>query len=224
MRIATARKELQRIGAFDYVIINHDFHLDESVDSIRAIIDCGTSSCETAEGGTVNEYPRPSSEAQPFAPPPGPISLRLPSTPPRVTYAILGLTIFVYLLQTASNFLLGYDLPLMLGAKSGDLIRQGQIWRLITPVLLHGSLLHIGFNMYALFSFGTGLERRFGHLRFLVLYLLAGFSGNVLSFLFTSGISVGSSTSIFGLIVAEGIFSTRTVNCSARKRNRRWAT
>jgi guanylate kinase len=39
LRIATARKELQRIEAFDYVIINHDFHLDQTVDSIRAIID-----------------------------------------------------------------------------------------------------------------------------------------------------------------------------------------
>lgn len=39
LRIATARKELQRIEAFDYVLINHDFHLDETVDSIRAIID-----------------------------------------------------------------------------------------------------------------------------------------------------------------------------------------
>jgi guanylate kinase len=39
LRIDTARKELQRIEAFDYVIINHDFHLDETVDTIRAIID-----------------------------------------------------------------------------------------------------------------------------------------------------------------------------------------
>ena len=39
LRIATARKELQRIAAFDYVIINHDYHLDATVDSIRAIID-----------------------------------------------------------------------------------------------------------------------------------------------------------------------------------------
>ena len=154
----------------------------------------------------MNEFRPASSDIQPVAPPPGPISLRLPSSHPRVTYIILGLTILIYLLQTASNFLIGYDLPLMLGAKEGDLIRQGQLWRLITPVLLHGSLLHIAFNMYALFSFGTGLERRFGHFRFLVLYLLAGFSGNVLSFLFSSGISVGSSTSIFGLIAAEGIF------------------
>jgi guanylate kinase len=38
LRIATARKELQRVQAFDYVIVNHDFHLDETVDKVRAII------------------------------------------------------------------------------------------------------------------------------------------------------------------------------------------
>src|SRR5215211_2819401 len=39
LRIATARKELKRVAAFDYVIVNKDFHLDETVDTIRAIID-----------------------------------------------------------------------------------------------------------------------------------------------------------------------------------------
>lgn len=39
IRIATARKELKRVEAFDYVVINRDFHLDETVDTIRAIID-----------------------------------------------------------------------------------------------------------------------------------------------------------------------------------------
>jgi guanylate kinase len=39
LRIATARKELQRLGAFDYVIVNRDFHLDATVDTIRSIID-----------------------------------------------------------------------------------------------------------------------------------------------------------------------------------------
>ena len=39
LRIATARKELKRVEAFDYVVVNREFHLDETVDAIRAIID-----------------------------------------------------------------------------------------------------------------------------------------------------------------------------------------
>jgi rhomboid protease GluP len=87
-----------------------------------------------------------------------------------------------------------------------QLIAQGQLWRLITPILLHGSLIHIGFNMYALYLFGPGLEKNFGHWRFLILYLLSGFAGNVFSMMFTQADSLGSSTSIFGLMGAHGVF------------------
>jgi rhomboid protease GluP len=157
----------------------------------------------------VNEYPASSPDIRPAAPPPGPVAVRLPSAPPRVTYTILGLTILVYLIQMLTpNYYYSLDLPTLLGAKINEAIRAGELWRLITPVLIHDhqNLLHIGFNMYALFIFGPGLERRFGPFRFLALYLLAGFSGNVLSFLLSSGISVGASTAIFGLIAAEGVF------------------
>jgi rhomboid protease GluP len=60
--------------------------------------------------------------------------------------------------------------------------------------------------MYALLSFGTGLERHFGHGRFLMLYLLGAFAGNVASFLYSPGYSVGASTAIFGLLGAEAVF------------------
>ena len=60
--------------------------------------------------------------------------------------------------------------------------------------------------MYALLVIGVGLERYFGHGRYLLLYVLGGFTGNVLSFLLSSGYSVGASTAIFGLIGAEGVF------------------
>jgi len=152
----------------------------------------------------------------PEAGPPAPsfVSLQLPSVAPRVTFAILGITVLVYLIQiltpnhvlvVANNQYL-VDLPTSLGAKVNELIRNGELWRLIAPILLHAGIAHIGFNMYALFVFGQGLERRYGYARFLALYLLAGFSGNVLSFLFSSGFSVGASTSIFGLVGAEGVF------------------
>jgi len=152
-------------------------------------------------------------DEQPFPPPSQPqrIAVQLPASAPRVTYTILGVTIFFYLLQMASDLFLrpspyGINYVEFLGAKINSAIRAGELWRLLTPALLHGSIMHIGFNMYALLSFGTGLERRFGHGRFLALYVLSAFSGNVLSFLFTSGISLGASTAIFGLIAAEGIF------------------
>jgi rhomboid protease GluP len=130
----------------------------------------------------------------------------MPVTTPRVTYAILGITVTTYLLQLLSQFLFGYDLAVQLGAKANDAIRAGELWRFFTPMLLHGSILHIGFNMYALNAFGAGLERRYGHGRFLLLYILSGFAGTVFSFLFSSAYSIGASGAIFGLVAAEGIF------------------
>ncbi len=117
-----------------------------------------------------------------------------------------GLTIAMFLLQVASNYFLSFDLPAALGAKINDLILKGQVWRLITPILLHGSLTHIFFNMYALISIGREIEIYYGHKRYLLLYLVSGFAGNVFSFLITQGSSYGASTSIFGLIAAEGVF------------------
>jgi rhomboid protease GluP len=137
---------------------------------------------------------------------PGTVPIALPATTPQVTYAILGLTIFMYLMQVLSQFVLGYDLPVALGAKANQYIRAGEFWRFFTPMLLHGSILHIGFNMYALYIFGIGLERRYGHGRYLLLYVLSGFAGSVFSFLFSSAYSIGASGAIFGLIGAEGIF------------------
>jgi len=144
-------------------------------------------------------------QSQP-ASPTRPVPVSLPATSPRVTYTILGITVIVYLLQLLTQFTLGYDLPVGLGAKGNEAIRAGQLWRFFTPMLLHGSILHIGFNMYALNAFGAGLERRYGHGRFLLLYILGGFAGTVFSFLFTRAYSIGASGAIFGLIGAEGIF------------------
>jgi rhomboid protease GluP len=142
-----------------------------------------------------------------------PIRVALPSSVPYVTYGIVALTGLVYLAQLGSVALLGYantaagmDWLEAFGARINDLIRAGQLWRFLTPVLLHASIPHILFNMYALIIFGVGLERYFGHARFLLLYILGGFTGNVLSFLLSNGYSVGASTSIFALVGAEGIF------------------
>lgn len=157
----------------------------------------------------MNEYPSP----EPYLQPPRLQAVRvaMPAVKPTATYTILGLTVFFYLLQLAGNYLLKLDVITALGIKYDDLIRQGQLWRLITPVFLHDDslpygLLHIGFNMYALVIFGRGLEARFGHGRFILLYFLSAYAGNVLSFLLTPNPSLGASTAIFGLLAAEGMF------------------
>jgi rhomboid protease GluP len=118
----------------------------------------------------------------------------------------MAVTIGVYVLQMLSEMALGGDYLQAFGMKVNELIIAGQIWRLFTPMFLHASLLHIGFNMYALYVLGTGLERFYGRGRYLALYLLAGFSGNVASFIFSQSPSLGASTAVFGLLGAEGVF------------------
>ena len=159
------------------------------------------------------DSPSTSEAPQPATPPQQPVRVAVPQSAPYVTYAIIGVTVAFYIMQIVSVAVLGYpttygniDWLELFGARINDFIKAGQVWRLLTPALLHGSIPHIFFNMYALFSLGTSLERYFGRRRFLVLYVLGAFAGNVTSFLFTTGYSVGASTAIFGLIGAEGVF------------------
>lgn len=138
-----------------------------------------------------------------------PARVELPQVVPYVTYVILGLTVLVYLAQMLSEVLFGTDFPALFGMKINPFIIRGELWRLFTPALLHGSILHIGFNMYALLVIGSGLERFFGHGRYLGLYLAGAFAGNVFSFLLTPNPSLGASTAVFGLLGAQGIFLYR---------------
>lgn len=141
----------------------------------------------------------------PEAPPAAAVQVVLPDTAPVVTYSILGVTVLVFLTQLGIRLWLGFDLIAALGMKINAAIRAGEYWRLFTPMLLHASLMHIAFNMYALYVLGRDVERFYGHRRFLWLYLVSGFAGNVLSFLMSPHPSVGASTALFGLISAEGV-------------------
>ena len=94
-----------------------------------------------------------------------------------ISYFIIGINVICYLLQKLSELFFGYDYLLLFGAKINPFILQGEIWRFITPILLHASILHIGFNMYALFSVGPGLERKYSPGSFISLYLISGLCG-----------------------------------------------
>jgi rhomboid protease GluP len=147
--------------------------------------------------------------APPAPQPPRAVRVRIPEAKTLVTYSLIGITVFLFLGQMLTTYLYRVDLLAGWGAKSNYWIEQGQIWRLITPVFLHGGLLHIGFNMYALSILGRELERFYGHRRFLILYMVSGFTGFVVSYLFTSASSVGASTAIFGLLGAYAVFIFR---------------
>jgi len=140
------------------------------------------------------------------SPPPGQVMIESPQVRPMVTYVLAGIIGVTFLLQLGTQSFFGGDLPAMLGMKDNAAIVQGQYWRLFTPMFLHGSILHIAFNLYALFIFGPGLERYYGHGKYLALFVISGFAGNVMSFLFSPAPSLGSSTAIFGLLGAEGVF------------------
>ena len=137
-----------------------------------------------------------------------PVTVNTPATKAIVTFTLIGFTLLIYGLQYLSQTLSAgnYDWLSILGAKVNEYIMRGEFWRLITPMFLHGSILHIGFNMYALFVIGPTLERYYGHGKFLLLYFIGGFAGNTLSFLLSPNPSLGASTAVFGLVAAQAVF------------------
>ncbi|CAN5140737.1 rhomboid family intramembrane serine protease [soil metagenome] len=101
------------------------------------------------------------------------------------------------------------------GAQANGAVEAGQWWRLLTAAFLHQGLLHIGFNMWALYVFGPALEQRVGSLPFAALYLSAAVAGGALFLLLGTGVAVGASGAIFGLFGAWLAVFTRSRNTVA---------
>ncbi len=120
---------------------------------------------------------------------------------PTVTIAVFAVTCVVYALQYLGVIADAVERFAMWPAA---IAYDGEFYRLLTAAFLHGSLLHIGFNMLVLWSIGPTLERILGHSRFLVLYLVAALGGSVASYVFSAPmtLSVGASGAIFGLMGA----------------------
>ena len=115
---------------------------------------------------------------------------------PMVSYAILGITVLVSFLALQPE---GTDLLRLLWLDKQGLA-DGEWWRLLSPVLVHGSLLHLAFNMYFLYLVGPLVEQVYGSARFLVLYLLTAATASLASYLLGGpGPSVGASGALFGL-------------------------
>jgi len=126
---------------------------------------------------------------------------------PYVTFALIGLNViaFAFTLLSKADPQSGLDQITAdygmwpIGVALGD-----QYYRLATAMFLHAGLAHIAVNMLALWVIGPQLESLFGHVRYTVLYLVAGLGGSVASFWFSSPnvVGVGASGAIFGLMGA----------------------
>jgi membrane associated rhomboid family serine protease len=104
------------------------------------------------------------------------------------------------------------------GALVGALIYQDGDWyRIVTAMFLHGSLLHLAFNMLALFWLGTIVEQAIGTWRYLLVYFVSGIAGSAGALLFSSplAITVGASGAIFGIMGALLVLEYRATGTFA---------
>ena len=101
----------------------------------------------------------------------------------------------------------------------------GQYWRLLSATLLHAGLLHIGLNAWALWIFGSLVERTFGRLRFMLIYVVSAFAGSAASYAFGPPVTlgVGASGAIVGLFGAFIAYNYRRRHMPQAAGALRWA-
>lgn len=127
------------------------------------------------------------------------------SQTPKVTYLLIAINVIVFAIinlvaiKTGRNY---SELLSVYGAKENMSILNGEYWRFITPIFLHANITHLLVNCYSLYAVGSIVERIYGYLKFIFIYIVAGFMGSLLSFMFTINPSVGASGAIFGLLGA----------------------
>jgi membrane associated rhomboid family serine protease len=126
-------------------------------------------------------------------------------TQPFVTWGLIGLNVFVYLVTVAQGA--GINDPggslFAKWALYGPAVANGGWWRLVTAAFLHASLIHIAFNMFVLYVIGIAVERYLGPWRYLAVYLISGLAGSAGALVVNpTSVTVGASGAIFGLFGA----------------------
>lgn len=131
-----------------------------------------------------------------------------------VTLVLIAANVLVFALEVLLSGM-RFEIPTLvlveMGAMYAPLVQAGELFRLVTPMFLHMDLMHLAFNMVALYSVGEVLERVLGRGNFLLLYFVGGITGNAVSYaadvLLGGGptVSAGASTSVFGLFVAVAL-------------------
>ncbi|KAK6125463.1 hypothetical protein DH2020_040796 [Rehmannia glutinosa] len=138
---------------------------------------------------------------------------------------LMSINIAVFLFEIAtpvknSDFEL-FSLPMVYGAKINNLILTGEWWRLVTPIFLHWGIFHIALGSWVLFTFGREVSREYGSFTFLLIYVLGGISGNLISFLHTPEPTVGGTGPVFAIIGAWLIYQVQNKDVIARDASER---
>ena len=143
-----------------------------------------------------------------------------PAIPP-VTWTLIVATTLVYLAQLGAGLwlLLNFALwPLGVSPAVGPDVAVGafQPWQLVTYSFLHGGFMHLFLNMFALYMFGSELERLFGRRRYLTYWFAAVLAAGVTQLLVSASTgsyypTVGASGGVFGLLLAYGMNFPRRV-------------
>jgi membrane associated rhomboid family serine protease len=134
------------------------------------------------------------------------------TTPALITRILIGINVVIFLItivQGAGMNAPGGDLFARF-ALFGPAVAQGDWWRLFTSAFLHANLIHIGFNMLALWWFGAPVEEYLGRARFLGLYIVSGLAGSAGALYTNKGVTVGASGAIFGVLGAMAVIEWAT--------------
>ena len=126
-----------------------------------------------------------------------------------LTKVFLAIQIAVFLLMELSGSSESTMTLVEFGAKFNPGILDGEWWRFITPVFVHIGFLHLLMNSAALLFVGAEVEKIFGSVRFMFIYLFAGFAGVLFSFVSSPSVAAGASGAIFGCLGALLYFGTR---------------
>jgi membrane associated rhomboid family serine protease len=119
-----------------------------------------------------------------------------------VSFSIMGITAAIFVLGMLSPEMDRWLFQNL--AMANFLVANGEWYRIISAALLHGGLMHIAFNMYALYLFGPRLEQQVGSPAFAALYVASAAAGGMVSYIFgaPAQVSIGASGAIFGLFGA----------------------
>jgi membrane associated rhomboid family serine protease len=142
---------------------------------------------------------------------------RVSDDPGWVSKVLIGINVVVYVLQVAIGPTVEHRFWLVGGPvfdpRLGEVVgvADGEYWRLLTAAFLHGSIIHLGLNMYALFLFGPPLEAAFGRARFLAVYRVSAVGGSAASYAVAApgSPSLGASGAVFGLLGAFFVVNRR---------------